>query len=548
MKAIPQMSKLRYYSKDNSTAILAQTQKTLSSDIKQISHEMLCIFEDTITIEPSCYWDDLAYKQTINQLNILYRSQPNQINLNEEILEHFFIGYHTYKQITEIINALDNLNDNEEIKNRLYRIPTYISVVEGCLTNLFRVIILILDQISEKDFAPAKKLNPICEVLKSNNFGTLVSGINVNIRNAINHGGVIFKENGRTIDFQYIENRQSIVCSMKTYEFDALINKVYDISSAVLLGISTFINEHIDLISVDKNEKLYVPFCLLSLELSIPGIHVRNISGLPNDKQLNIDIEIKNPDRSYIGEVSIMLAMLVYERYSDYQQYMFFFSNERLQTSWVRFTNQEIDDMLNNVRTYAEVILSLQERKDFIIFDASTEPIDMQEIKYFRYPNYAESDFKINNVQDASLTERKRIRAHLFISEIENKELLLDIINRAINWLKNIKNCASPTMIIKHGNMEADAIYINVYKYDSRKNKELFPQNDNFVCFVDYNLNGETTLVNGGITAKLWNQMHHEKIDKLQIAWREKKYVISLNALCPCGSGKKYKRCCGKPD
>ena len=98
--------------------------------------------------------------------------------------------------------------------------------------------------------------------------------------------------------------------------------------------------------------------------------------------------------------------------------------------------------------------------------------------------------------------------------------------------------------------MEADALYINVYRYDARKNKELLPSNENFVCFVDYNASGKTTLVNGGLPRKIWGQFHHEKVGQIDIAWREGKYTIrsvrkiGANELCPCGSGLKFKKCC----
>ena len=80
--------------------------------------------------------------------------------------------------------------------------------------------------------------------------------------------------------------------------------------------------------------------------------------------------------------------------------------------------------------------------------------------------------------------------------------------------------------------------------------KGLFPNNSNFVAFVDYNLIGETTLQNGGLPHSIWVQFHHERIGKIAIAWREGKYMtrhtqkIGLNAPCPCGSGKKFKKCC----
>ncbi len=542
--------KTEYYLQDNSKFILTQVQDKINKDITTISHEMLCIFTDIINKEPSCYWDKTIYQQTYSKLETLFDGHATSINLNDEIMEHFLIGYHTYRQITDIINDLSKQNYNSEIKNRLYRIPTYISIVEGCLTNLFRVITLILDQTSQKDFASTKKLKSICEILKSNGFDLLVTDVNVNIRNAINHGGIIFKDNGKIMDFQYTKNRMPDICSMNTYEFDTLINKVYDTASGVLLGICSFINNHIELITVDKSKKLFIPFCLLGMELSIPGIHLRSISGLHDCKQLNVDIEIENSDKTYIMQISILLAILVYDRYCDYQQYMFLFRNERLQGSWVRFTNQEIKDMTDSVRPFDDVMKSVIERDDCIIFDASTEQIDMQEIKYYCFPNHSEEEYKLNNIEDASISDRKRLKAHLFIGDISEKEKILGIIHRSIDWLKSVKNIPSPTLPHKYGTMDADALYINVYRNDTRGNKELFPTNDNFVCFVDYNIDGKTTLKDGGLPISIWKQLYHEKLGNIKVAWREGKFAIKKatkigrNDPCPCGSGKKYKKCC----
>ena len=543
--------KEKYYADDKSEMVLLQAQEKLKPGIENISKEMLCIIYDVLNREPSCYWDKNVYQQTYNQLNNIIIDYPTKINLNEEILEHFLIGYNTYRQITDIINDLSNLNDSPEIKNRLYRIPTYISIVEGCLTNLFRVIILILDQTTTKDFASNKKLNPICEILKSNGFELLVGDVNISIRNAINHGGIIFKENGNQIDFQYTEKGKSVVTSKRTYELDTIINKVYDIASGVLLGICIFFNENFELISLKKNEKLFIQFSLMGMELSIPTIRCKCISELPDNKQINIDIYIQGSERTVIINTAIMLSIMVYERYNDYEQYMFFFSNERLQGSWMRFYNQEISDLTQNKRTVEEVCNEISKRKDCIIFEASDENIDLQEVKYYSYPNYSESNFKINCVGDASLPDRKRLKANVYIGDITEKEQILEIIQKAIDWLKMVKNVPSPTFRIKHGNMEADALYIKVYRKDARRNKELYPNNENFVCCVDYNIDGKTTLEHGGVPANIWCQLHHMQIGNVQFAWREGKYAIrkklidiGRNDPCPCGSGKKFKKCC----
>ena len=94
--------------------------------------------------------------------------------------------------------------------------------------------------------------------------------------------------------------------------------------------------------------------------------------------------------------------------------------------------------------------------------------------------------------------------------------------------------------------------HANVYKEDARKNKNMFPANSNFICFVDYNTSGNTTLVHGGIPQTIWNSYLHEHVGLKRIAWRNSTYFtrhasnIGRNDLCPCGSGKKFKKCCGK--
>lgn len=103
-------------------------------------------------------------------------------------------------QVTNVINDLSGPNDSPAMKNRQYRIPTYVSIVEGCLTNLYRFIALILNQTTDKDYAATYKLNPLCEILNKNSFNKLTDAVNINIRNATNHGGIGFKEDGQKID------------------------------------------------------------------------------------------------------------------------------------------------------------------------------------------------------------------------------------------------------------------------------------------------------------------------------------------------------------
>ena len=98
--------------------------------------------------------------------------------------------------------------------------------------------------------------------------------------------------------------------------------------------------------------------------------------------------------------------------------------------------------------------------------------------------------------------------------------------------------------------MEADALYINVYKHDIDTLRLSILTNETLFALSIIINSGTTTLVHGGIFQRSWNQLYHEKTGLLSIAWREKKICNtkncknSANAPCPCGSGKKFKKCC----
>lgn len=538
-----------YWSEFNENNFLATVQKTIPYNITNIQRELICIFYDMINIEPCYHWDKDVLSQTTNNLNDIVMNNSSVL-IDDEMFELYIIAYDAYTQITSVINDLSELNDRASIKNRQYRLPTYVSIVESCLTNLYRFIVLLINQTTEKDYHSNYKLKPLTEILNKFGYNKLTQKVDIDIRNAINHGGILFLEDGEKIVFHFNKNGRNVSKTKTIYELDQLINDAYDTSSAILLGITIFLNQNWSLLNTSVFNNRFLSFHLLGMKLSIPTIRCRNISEAKYFNQLNAEFSIANTDREYILRFAIVLAILIYSQNSSYDKYYVSFSNDRLMTSWMRFTKEQLSDLLNKNRELAEITSEIIENKEALIFDASIEPIDIQEIKYHRFPNYQCDRYRINNITDVSTADRKRLRCNLFIGDISDKESILSVIAESIEQIKTVKNVDSPTIHHKFGNMEADSIYMNVYHSDTRKDKSICLNNENFVCFVDYNLTEETTLLNGGLPESIWKQMGHEKVGKLQVAWRERKYQtihkkkIGANELCPCGSGKKFKKCC----
>lgn len=249
----------------------------LLEDIKKnISYEMTYIYHKILYTDPCYYWNKEVFKETINLLDELYSDYNSELSMDEDIFNYYLMGYNSYFQLTEIIKDLRNFNISTQVKTRFYSIPTYTSILEGCQANFYRVIALLLGQAKGKDYASQNTLGKLVNVLNSNGFNILTRDVNVNIRNAINHGKVIIKRKdiGEKICFYYVENRRQSTLELSTYEFDELIDKAYNTASSVFLGITTFLNKHMDLLDVDTGKKGYVQFSLLSMRLSLPNEYI----------------------------------------------------------------------------------------------------------------------------------------------------------------------------------------------------------------------------------------------------------------------------------
>lgn len=554
MNLISTYCNAKYYNQFDTDVLLKLVQDKIDPTITNLSKEMLFAFNKILKTDPCSYWNVAVYKQTTDLLESLFQSNDSTVDIDETVFNYYLMGYNSYLQLSEIIIDIRNFNIAQETKTRLYRLPTYTSILESCISNFMRFIAILTGRSIGKDYTLQNTLGSLVQIMNSNGYTELTRNIDVNLRNAINHGKVQNKRTatGNILCFYYVENNIQ-KCSEKTnYEFDTIIDKAFDTASAVLLALTRFINEHLSSLNIDMSKKENIQFSLLSMKLSLPDIYCQSISDTGNNAQLNIEIEIHNTDRAYIAEIATLLAILVYDNYSGYEQYMFSFSNPRMLSGWVRYKNQEILDMISETKPFGAVLEGLISRKDFMIFEPSTEGLDLNEIKYFCFPNFSTDKYKINNIKDASINDCKRIKAHLYVGRINDKEQLMSIVNEGIEWLKTVKNPPSPTIYHKSGDMPADSIYINVYKEDTRGNKAISLNNDNFVCFVDYNVSGETTLIHGGIIESIWNSLHHEKVGNMFLAWREGKFCIrhsqkiGRNDPCPCGSGQKYKKCCGK--
>ena len=96
---------------------------------------------------------------------------------------------------------------------------------------------------------------------------------------------------------------------------------VYDTASAIILGITVFLNLNWETVTVDRSSKTFVAFSLLGMELSIPTVRCRYISESPSGEQLNAEFWVKDTEKGYLIECAVLLIMAIYDIYGDYEKY-----------------------------------------------------------------------------------------------------------------------------------------------------------------------------------------------------------------------------------
>lgn len=111
------------------------------------------------------------------------------------------------------------------------------------------------------------------------------------------------------------------------------------------------------------------------------------------------------------------------------------------------------------------------------------------------------------------------LSANVYVGNTADRDQILDIISRSIDWMKHLENCPSPKAPTKHGAVEADCVYFNVYHHDHRKQRELYPKNTNFICKVEYcsQRGFELAEKNGFIS---WIYKNKEVRGNTRIYWR----------------------------
>lgn len=535
----------RFYKICSEEELLKLVQTEVDTEINAIPPLWVDLFYYFSKSEPESLFNRDIQELVYQKLTDMYNSKPNEFIMGVlSGLRYFFQGVRSYLEIADIIREIEPIDQLPEIKTRLYRIPIYTQILESILSNLFRSLRDMIGTVKGTDYTSQMNLGNLKDILSSNGFNDLFRFVDIDVRNAINHGGVIItpwdiffiyisgnvkREKALTVKDPIGEAVSTLIGARKPH-FDDFIEGAFDDAGGIIVGFLRFFSKHPEIIlknigGIQADEYLSTEY--LCRFLSFPGCICTNIdTGLTGpSSQLNIHFFVSESDHGRLAQHSLEVAIITSEWISDYQRYLIGYRHLRMAPGTIRFRKEELEGILNDQILPKDVMRNVMSRGDFMLFKASDEKIDLEVVKNFRYPLLNGDNWKLREIEDVSSEEYKRFRANLYIRNGKSNHDITKAVKLAIDNLRSIKNPPSPSMKIKHGNMMADAIYIHIFKKRSRrKNRLILPDNPNFICLIEWHAENCTALKKGGISETIWNQLKTEKIDNILFSWNPNFY------------------------
>lgn len=471
-----------------------------------------------------------------------------------KMLSKFLSAFQTYRQLDHDIESLLYGGIKGSTRVRSLLIPLCSSLIEGCYSNLARALMIPLSRISGKNYESQKDLQPLMDALGPNGFLKLSKIPNVGLRNAMSHGGIMVKEGTAEcrVEYTYTRGKNRFREEMSSGDLERIALMYLDAISGLILAFCNFFDEIDALSHVLDIEDEYVRLMYIGFGISDDECICLDAFKAPINSQISYAFSTQQIETEILfGKAETLLANLRIAC-PDFENYAITFSHPRIPGNFLRAKKPDIDAFIKRGSPQGWLIQTIIDSGDILWLEANTEEINELEAEYYRFPIKNTNELKIYDVSDASLNDRKRLKANVFIGDVDEKDKIIDLALEAIEWVRGLYNPPNMSMPIVHGNMAADCVYLNIYKTIHERDRSLLQNNDNFVCTVEFCIKDSFRLAdNNQFTRYLYS--NSEWLDEnIRFLWRQKKYLpktsnakVGRNDLCPCGSGKKYKKCHG---
>ncbi|MFY2253441.1 hypothetical protein ACOSZH_26470 [Priestia megaterium] len=501
--------------------------------IESIPKIWLATIKEFLLEDEKLFWEKEMSEAVNNKLCELFDTAHDKDIFFRRLygsLEHFFIALSGYNDIVNTLNLFKEYNIPTELELRMHYLPTYNSILEGCITNLFKFLRDNVDLADSKNLLDQTKLDGLVNIMRTRGLGILISDIDIDMRNAINHGG-IYAHDEKSVTFFYNKRKEGTLSkTLKIYDLKRKITKLIDCASSIFVGILSFFIEKNITFDLLKNyaspQGIMVYQSLVRLELSTfhkKCLFLTNECNVNDQNQVTVSFHTDELSIEDKLTFSIFTFLKLSHYFPDAQKFFLQFSSERTLSSFIGAFVSDIEDFKNGkISTLEELATTIIRKESPLLWEPFTEEIDINESKSAYYNNIKKVDYEIVNIRDVSTEDQKRFRVDLFIGDVTRRNHVKKVVRDAVDEIKELKNYPNLRYKVKHGEFSADAIYINVFKHkarEGRKEKHLVSNNSNFIAVVQYNKFSKNKLTYETQRKILWKDFIFRQEDDIEYGW-----------------------------
>lgn len=448
------------------------------------------------------HWNNDVFVFSKNKIEELESHLGKEV-MSATLLRNFHLLVYAYESMLDIeerIMLMNRFKGSEELKAKIFSINIYNDLLNASFGELLKLFIEF-ESVKEGKNLFQKTLAPQIDFLSSPKRGykNITDLADSNIRNAISHGGV--KTDGSRMTFSYREGAQYLTQESTVYEFKDSLLQLYDgVSAIVLSWIGYLCEENITYNEVYQNstvqedtslffEKISMSTLLTSCD-KVNQLEINNESGIRqhvNVEFTGVDLDIDS--RAVLG---LCTAKKVFQLRSLSLQdtIMISFSSPRVATSFFIVSGSVINDLINGIIDLEEAWKHIIKDKNVLMFPINDENRNEFEDSFRYYPDIETADYRITEIEDISVGDKKRFKAVVYLKRAKRPNHVKSAVKEIVIQLKGLENYGFSSTKVKHGTMDADILYMVLYKKELRRGKDrtVSPNNNNFIAQVQYDV------------------------------------------------------------
>ncbi|EGO5016466.1 hypothetical protein ACJX4N_002506 [Enterococcus faecalis] len=439
--------------------------------------------------------------------------------MKDMLLANLHLLVNTYQSLLDLeerIMLMNRFKGNEELKAKIFSINIYNDLLNTAFSNMLKMFIAFQSVVEGNDKLFQKNLTPQIECLAKPERGyqKITDLADSNIRNAISHGGV--RATGSKMIFSYRKGAQYLQQESTVYEFKDSMLQLYDgVSAIVLSWLGYLCEENISYNEVYKNDSVHEDTSLFFERLSMSTLLTTC------DKVFQLEINNEGKIREHVNAEFVgtdldinsrmFLGLCTAERIFNLRQLskkdtiMISFHSPKTVNSFFTIDCSVVSDLAEGVINMEQASKIVMTSGNVLMFPINNEDRNEFEDNFRYYPDIESADFYITEIEDISTDEKKRFKAVVYLKRANRRRHAQEAVSLVINNLKSLENYGFSSHKVKHGKMDADILYLVLYRKEVRRGKDrgLFPNNNNFIAKVQYDVDEEFPFKNNFVDPNL---------------------------------------------